>query len=163
MTILERWRAVKPVVAILALCIFTPSLVTLSLDDLLRYHRYIDQYNWLDEDTYHIAVEQARHHRLNPSLVLAVIDAESRGNPRAVSKAKARGLMQVMAKHWYDGDPMDLHIPRVNIQRGCAVLRWAYDLAKGDIVLTLRNYERGPRGRGINWTYTNKILKNMRG
>ena len=30
----------------------------------------------------------------------------------------------------------------------------------GDVVLTLRNYERGPRGRGINRTYTNKILRN---
>ena len=151
----------KPVVAILALCIFTPSLVTLSLDDLLRYHRYIDQYNWLDEDTYHIAVEQARHHRLNPSLVLAVIDAESRGNPRAVSKAKARGLMQVMAKHWYDGDPMDLHIPRVNIQRGCAVLRWAHDLADGDIRLTLKVYERGFNGKGFNEPYISRILTNI--
>ena len=146
---------------VIALCIFTPSLVTMSLDDLLRYHRYFDIYNWLDEDTYHIVLEQARHHRLNPSLVLAVIDAESRGNPRAVSRTKARGLMQIMAKHWYDGDPMDLHIPRVNIQRGCAVLRWAHDLADGDIVLTLRNYERGPRGKGINVAYTRRILKNL--
>ena len=146
---------------VIALCIFTPSLVTMSLDDLLRYHRYFDIYNWLDEDTYHIVLEQARHHRLNPSLVLAVIDAESRGNPRAVSRTKARGLMQIMAKHWYDGDPMDLHIPRVNNQRGCAVVRWAHDLADGDIVLTLRNYERGPRGKGINVAYTERILKNM--
>ena len=146
---------------VIALCIFTPSLVTMSLDDLLRYHRYFDIYNWLDEDTYHIVLEQARHHRLNPSLVLAVIDAESRGNPRAVSRTKARGLMQIMAKHWYDGDPMDLHIPRVNIQRGCAVLRWAHDLADGDIRLTLKVYERGFNGKGFNEPYISRILTNI--
>ena len=133
----------------------------MSLDDLLRYHRYFDIYNWLDEDTYHIAIEQARHHRLNPSLVLAVIDAESRGNPRAVSRAGALGLMQIMAKHWYDGDPMDLHIPRVNIQRGCAVLRWAHDLADGDIRLTLKVYERGFNGKGFNEPYISRILTNI--
>lgn len=147
---------------VIALCVFTPSLVTMSLDDLLRYHRYIDQYNWLDEDTYHIAIEQARHHQLNPSLVLAVIDAESRGNPRAVSKTGALGLMQILPKyHYRGGNPLDLHIPRVNITIGVRYLAWCYRHAKGDIVLTLRNFERGPRGKGINVAYTERILKNM--
>ena len=78
------------------------------------------------------------------------------------SKAGALGLMQVMPRYWYKHGPAsDLHKPAIGIKVGCSVLAWARKLAHGDVVLTLRNYERGPRGRGINWTYTNKILRNM--
>ncbi|HSW64024.1 MAG TPA: transglycosylase SLT domain-containing protein [Dissulfurispiraceae bacterium] len=156
MTILERWRAVKPVVAILALCLCSCA----SIHGPQRY-TYSLKYQWMTEEIYQICVTESARNELPLSLVLAVIDAESSGRTNAVSKAGALGLMQVMPKYWYDGDPMDLHIPRVNIQRGCAVLRWAHDLAKGDIVLTLRNFERGPRGKGINVAYTRRILKNL--
>jgi len=126
------------------------------------YQSYYGKYPWLRPRVYQICVREAGAHDLPVNLVLAVIDAESSGRTNAVSKAGALGLMQVMPKYWYKHGPAsDLHKPEIGIKVGCSVLRWARDLAKGDVVLTLRNYERGPRGRGINWTYTNKILRNM--
>lgn len=126
------------------------------------YQSYYGKYPWLRPRVYQICVREAGAHDLPVNLVLAVIDAESSGRTNAVSKAGALGLMQVMPRYWYKHAPAsDLHKPEIGIRVGCSVLRWARDLAKGDVVLTLRNYERGPRGRGINWTYTNKILRNM--
>src|SRR5436305_9015309 len=40
--------------------------------------------------------EAARRHALNPQVVAALIHTESAGNPRAVSRKGARGLMQLM-------------------------------------------------------------------
>ena len=126
------------------------------------YQSYYGKYPWLRPRVYQICVREAGAHDLPVNLVLAVIDAESGGNPMAVSKAGAHGLMQVMPRYWYKHGPAsDLHRPEIGIKVGCSVLRWARDLAKGDVVLTLRNYERGSRGRGINLKYTNKILRNM--
>ncbi|TVS07137.1 MAG: lytic transglycosylase domain-containing protein [Rhodobacteraceae bacterium] len=64
--------------------------------------------------------------------ILAVMEVESAGNPRAVSHAGAMGLMQVMpgtwaelrAAHQLGDDPFD---PRDNILAGAAYLRQMYD------------------------------------
>jgi soluble lytic murein transglycosylase-like protein len=146
---------------VIALCIFAPAFSGLSRADVELYQTYMSRYAWLDYHVYTIAAEQAARHNLRLDLVLAVIDAESGGNTMAVSRTGARGLLQVMARHWYDGNERDLHIPRVGIQRGCVALKWAHDVARGDLVLTLRNYERGSRGRGINVSYVLKIFKNL--
>lgn len=118
----------------------------------------------MTEEIYQICATESARNELPLSLVLAVIDAESNGRTNAVSRSGALGLMQVMPRYWYKHGPAsDLHRPEIGIKVGCSVLAWARRLARGDVVLTLRNFERGPNGRGINWTYTNKILKNMRG
>ena len=62
----------------------------------------------------------------------AVMQAESAGNPRAVSRAGAMGLMQIMPATWRElraryglgSDPFD---PRDNIFAGAAYLREMYD------------------------------------
>jgi soluble lytic murein transglycosylase-like protein len=146
--------------AILAACILCPGFTGLSRADVALYQTCSNRYSWLNYDVYSIAAEQARHHGLRLDLVLAVIDAESGGNTRAVSRCGARGMMQVLGRYWYRGNVLDLHIPRVNIQRGCVALRWAHDVAGGDLVLTLKRYERGYLP-GINKRYVNKILRNM--
>jgi soluble lytic murein transglycosylase-like protein len=150
---------VKPIVAILALCLCSCA----TIHGPQRY-TYSLKYPWMTEEIYQICVTESARNELPLALVLAVIDAESLGNTHAISKAGARGCMQVMPRYWYKHGPAsDLHRPEVGIKVGCFVLAWARKLAHGDPIYTLRNYERGPRGRGINWTYTNKILKNMRG
>src|SRR3546814_6116906 len=61
-----------------------------------------------------------------------VMHAESRGNQRAVSRAGAMGLMQIMpptwamltARHRLGGDPFDV---RANILAGAAYLRALWD------------------------------------
>jgi hypothetical protein len=79
----------------------------------------------------HIA-EAAQRFGLPPHWIRAVIAVESAGDPRAVSRAGAMGLMQVMpgtwaelrAAHGLGSDPFD---PRENILAGTAYLRAMYD------------------------------------
>ena len=147
----------KPILAILALCLCSCA----TIHGPQRY-TYSLKYPWLTEEIYQICVTESARNELPLALVLAVIDAESSGSTNAVSRSGALGLMQVMPRYWYKHGPAsDLHRPEIGIRVGCSVLAWARNLAHGDPIYTLRNYERGPRGKGINWTYTHKILRNM--
>jgi soluble lytic murein transglycosylase len=94
----------------------------------------------------------AREHDLDPALVKAVITVESGGRVDAVSRAGARGLMQVMpgtASRVCEelGLPSpsrsDLFDPEINIRIGSYYL--AKMLAKfGDVCLALGAYNAGP-------------------
>ncbi len=79
----------------------------------------------------HVA-EAAERFGLPPHWIRAVIAVESAGDPRAVSRAGAMGLMQVMPATWAElraahglgDDPFD---PRDNIIAGAAYLREMLD------------------------------------
>lgn len=124
--------------------------------------RYKTYYAWLTYPVYEIVVLNSMKHKLPVPLVLALIDAESDGNTYAVSHCGARGLTQVMARYHYKGNPRDLHDPRINIAVGTRYLAQCRRLANNDLVLTLRNYERGLRGKGINTRYTLEIMRHLR-
>ncbi len=97
--------------------------------------------------------EAAQRNGLDPNFVAAVVREESSYYPRAVSRAGARGLMQLMpataqpmAEHrglsFREGDLLD--DPRANVQLGAAFLaslvrEW------GDPRLALAAYNAGPR------------------
>ena len=86
---------------------------------------------------------EARRAGLDPDWVLAVIEVESRFNPRAISSANARGLMQVMpfwTKTIGDGQVRALHDARINIRYGCVILRHYLDQEQGDLVRALARY-----------------------
>ncbi len=79
-------------------------------------------------------VARAHEHNLDPALVAAVIRQESSWNPRAVSRAGARGLMQVMPSVGQDiarsrrypmWDPGLLFDPEVSLDLGTTHLRAA--------------------------------------
>lgn len=85
---------------------------------------------------------------LDPQLVLAVIDVESGFDRHAVSRAGARGLMQVMP-FWVSqigeaGD--DLFNPAINVRYGCRILKHYLDRSNGDLEQALAAYN-GSRGR----------------
>ncbi len=86
---------------------------------------------------------EAHRAGLEPALVLAVIEVESRFKPTAVSPASARGLMQVMP-FWTsaigDGQVKQLHNPRINVRYGCVILRHYLDREQGDLVRALARY-----------------------
>jgi len=93
---------------------------------------------------------------LDPHLVLAVIDVESRFRKYAVSKAGARGLMQVMP-FWVKviGTPgMNLFHERTNLRFGCVVLRHYLDRENGNVANALGRYN-GSLGRP---EYPQKVL-----
>jgi soluble lytic murein transglycosylase-like protein len=94
---------------------------------------------------------------LDPHLVLAVIDVESRFRKYAVSKAGARGLMQVMP-FWVKeiGAPADnLFQERINLRYGCTILRHYLERERGNLSNALGRYN-GSFGQP---DYPNRVLK----
>lgn len=82
---------------------------------------------------------------LDPHLLSAVIWAESRCNPRAVSPKGAQGLMQLMpatARQYAVADPFD---PLQNITGGARYLRDLLQMFAGNLELALAAYNAGPR------------------
>lgn len=79
-----------------------------------------------------VIVQEADAARLDPLLVLAVIEVESGFQPQALSGAGAKGLMQLLdvtlrtevARSGIEGDPAD---PLVNVRAGVRYLRRLLD------------------------------------
>jgi soluble lytic murein transglycosylase-like protein len=80
--------------------------------------------------------------KLDPQLVLGIIEVESAFRKYAVSKAGARGYMQVMP-FWIKqiGQPRhNLFHMRTNLAYGCAILRHYVDMEDGDYYRALGRY-----------------------
>ena len=104
---------------------------------------------------------EATRARLDPQLVLGVIEVESGFRKYAVSRAGARGYMQVMP-FWLKliGRPEhNLFHLRTNLAYGCAILRYYLDLEKGDYFRALGRYN-GTLGQP---QYPNLVLGAWRG
>jgi soluble lytic murein transglycosylase-like protein len=94
---------------------------------------------------------------LQPELVLAVIEVESNFDQFAISRAGARGLMQVMP-FWLKeigkkGD--NLFRMKTNLRYGCTILKYYMKKEDGNLVRALGRYN-GSTGR---WRYPGKIFK----
>jgi soluble lytic murein transglycosylase-like protein len=85
---------------------------------------------------------EATRARLDPQLVLGIIEVESGFRKYAVSTAGARGYMQVMP-FWTKliGGPKDnlFHL-RTNLAYGCVILRHYVDVEEGDYFRALMRY-----------------------
>ncbi|OQA33072.1 MAG: murein transglycosylase C [Betaproteobacteria bacterium ADurb.Bin341] len=93
---------------------------------------------------------------LDPQMVLGLIEVESAFRKYAVSKAGARGYMQVMP-FWIKviGQPNDnLFHMRTNLRYGCVILRHYLDIEKGDLFRALGRYN-GSLGQA---EYPNMVL-----
>jgi len=94
---------------------------------------------------------------LDPQLVLGVIQVESGFRKYAVSKARARGYMQVMP-FWVNliGESGDnLFKLRTNLRYGCTILRHYLKIERGDTFRALGRYN-GSLG---NSRYPNAVLR----
>ena len=105
-----------------------------------------------------IILEAAQIHRLPPTLIKAVIKAESNFCSWAVSPKGAMGLMQLMpgtADLLGVREPFN---PRDNILGGCRYLRELIDLFGGNLPLALASYNAGFQ-RVINCGYQIPSIK----
>jgi soluble lytic murein transglycosylase-like protein len=97
--------------------------------------------------------EAAEKYRLDPTLIRAIINAESAFNPFAVSSAGALGLMQLMPSMAEELNVLDPFDPRQNILGGSQYLRDLLDRHHGNVDLAVASYNAGPgavaRYRGI--------------
>lgn len=64
---------------------------------------------------------EATRFGIDPDLVAAVVQVESRGNPKAHSGSDARGLMQIVPK-WHPNCKGDLYDPQTNLRCGVKIL-----------------------------------------
>ncbi len=81
--------------------------------------------------------------RLDPELVLAVIQVESNFNPGALSPKNAQGLMQLIPETAERFGVRDAWDPEQNLRGGMAYLRWLLDQFEGDLRLALAGYNAG--------------------
>lgn len=81
--------------------------------------------------------------RVSPALVLAVISVESSGNPVAVSRAGATGLMQLMPATAERFGVEDALSPHQNIVGGVRYLDWLMGKFDGDPIMVLAGYNAG--------------------
>jgi soluble lytic murein transglycosylase len=97
-------------------------------------------------------LDESRRAKIEPRLILGLIHVESSGNPRAVSKVGALGLMQLrpdtavaMAEELgieWDG-PESLFDPNLNVRLGVRYLARMIDRF-GDLDVALAAYNFGP-------------------
>jgi soluble lytic murein transglycosylase-like protein len=130
-----------------------------DVDDRLAYLR------WLGTASERLKRRKAEHHTriefleavwyesrragLETPLVLGLIQVESGFRKYAVSRAGARGYMQVMpfwARLIGDGDARRLFHLQTNLRFGCVILRHYLDRERGDLFLALGRYN-GSRGK----------------
>ena len=130
-----------------------------NVDDRLAYLR------WLGTASERLKRRKAEHHTriefletvwyesrragLQPELVLGLVQVESGFRKYAISRAGARGYMQVMpfwARLIGDGDARRLFHLQTNLRFGCVILRHYLDRERGDLFLALGRYN-GSRGK----------------
>lgn len=87
--------------------------------------------------------EAARQNNIDSSLIVSVIRAESGGDRNAVSKAGAKGLMQLVDSTAQRYGVKDVFDPKENIHAGSRFLRHLIDRYK-DLKLALAAYNAGP-------------------
>lgn len=145
------------------------SLAALILSVAPVEHEYKDTY--ISEEIQGYACEIAELYELDPNLIIAMIENESSGRAKVVSKAGCVGLMQINPK-WHK-DRMerlgvsDLKDPYGNILVGCdyvAEMFAKYD----DVYCVLMGYNQGEYSGAIGKAmegkyskYAKRIVKRM--
>ena len=99
----------------------------------------------MDQAVLHrVIATNARAENLSPALVSAMIETESHGDPSAISRAGAQGLMQLMPDTASTYGVVNSFDPSDNVSGGC---RYMHDLLHryhNNVSLALAAYNAGP-------------------
>jgi soluble lytic murein transglycosylase-like protein len=87
----------------------------------------------------------SQHHGVDMDLIISVITAESKFNPKAISRKNARGLMQLLPETAFRLGVKNIFDPQENIEGGTKYLRELLDRYDNNLVLTLAAYNAGPQ------------------
>ncbi len=122
-----------------------------------------------DFEKYGAEIQKASEkYSVDYNLVRAVIKAESNFNPKAVSRAGARGLMQLMPQTAYLLQVDDSFHPEQNIDGGVRYLRYLMNVFNDNLPLALAAYNAGEKAvfryRGIppyqeTQTYVQRVMR----
>ena len=113
--------------------------------------------------------EKAKKYDVDPALVAAVIEQESRFKPRAKSHVGAKGLMQLMPRTGRWMGARDLYSPEQNVDAGVKYIKYLDKRFNGDLKKIIAAYNGGEgnvkRYNGIppfreTRQYVKKVLKN---
>ena len=95
-------------------------------------------------DLHQMLARAGQAHDLDIDLLASVVKEESDGNARAVSRAGARGLMQLMPSTASDLGVKDSFQPNENVQGGSAYLDALLTRYHDNLALALAAYNAGP-------------------
>lgn len=95
-------------------------------------------------DLRQMLADAGRQHNLDADLLGSVVKAESNGNTRAVSRAGARGLMQLMPATAAEKGVDDSFRPDENVRGGTAYLDQLLVRYHDNLALALAAYNAGP-------------------
>jgi hypothetical protein len=113
--------------------------------------------------------EKSKKYDVDPALVAAVIEQESRFKPRAKSPVGARGLMQLMPRTGKWMGARDLYNPEQNVDAGVKYIAYLDKRFKGDLKKIVAAYNGGEgnvmRYRGVppfreTRQYVKKVMTN---
>ena len=112
-------------------------------------------------DLAEMLAKAGQRHNLDVDLLASVVHAESGGNPRAVSRAGARGLMQLMPATAASLGVKNSFQPQQNVSGGSAYLDELLTRYGNNLALALAAYNAGPeavdRYHGIPPYYETRV------
>ena len=106
--------------------------------DSARFHEFLSE-----RELEPVIKRHSSRQQLHPALIRAVIKAESNFDPRAISRAGALGLMQLMPQTAARMDVRDAFDPDENVGGGTKYLRQLLDRFHGNLPLALAAYNAG--------------------
>ncbi len=121
---------------------------------------------------FNLVMKMAPQFNVEPQLALAIIAAESKFDPLAVSTKNAQGLMQLIPETSERFNVKNAFDPAQNIRGGLNYLRWLLAYFEGDVALVAAAYNAGEgtveRYRGVppyqeTRSYVQRILKSFGG
>ena len=140
------------------------------LSEMKRINESIRAEFFAEEIPYgELIYEKAKKYDVDPALVVAVIEQESRFKPRARSHVGARGLMQLMPRTGRWMGARDLYNPEQNVDAGVKYIKYLDKRFNGDLKRIIAAYNGGEgnvkRYQGIppfreTRQYVKKVMKN---